>query len=72
MTCRSTNSFMAPQAVDHVIAGEEGTKLGTLRVKPVGIGWKPANARQFHSVGLDRLIAWITDKEASSSRLTKT
>ena len=66
------NAWIGNTAYDHEIAGPDDKKLGTLRVKPTGIGWKPANARQFHSVSLAKLTAWITDKGASGSRLTKT
>ncbi len=45
----STNEFWEPESYDHVIGVKNGGKLGTLRVKPSSISWKPAGAQKFYS-----------------------
>jgi len=64
------NQFSRPKYYDHGILDERGNKIGTLRVKPTGVLWKPKNAQKFHSVSLKNFIEWITDKKTSGSRPT--
>ncbi len=67
---KCANTFTGTTALDHEIAGPDGKKLGTLRVKPVGLGWKRAHSQKFHSVRLAKFIEWITDSKASGCQLT--
>lgn len=45
-----------------------GRKIGTLRVKPVAVLWKPANEQKFYSVSLDWFSKWITDPKTEAKR----
>lgn len=65
-----SNYFGSPKYVEQEVFSEDGKKIGTIRIKPGGVSWKPANKQQFHSVVLDDFIKWITT-EAPSKRLTK-
>ncbi len=56
---RYNNSFAQPAYHDHTINDADGKKIGTLRVKPSGVLWKPANQQKFFSVSLDEFRPWI-------------
>lgn len=44
----SVNEFVAPDHHDHEIADEKtSAQVGTLRIKPSSILWKPKGAHQF-------------------------
>lgn len=64
------NRFVSPDYVEHRIADESGKLIGTLRVKPVAVLWKPRGKREFFSVGLNGFVDWITDP-ATKAKKTK-
>jgi hypothetical protein len=43
-------------------------KLGTLRVKPGGLLWKPKRQQKFYSVSLEQFEAWITNSATGAKR----
>jgi hypothetical protein len=53
------NSFRIPKYVDHVIQDDDGLVVGTLRIKPSGIAWAPADAKKWRSVPLVKFIELI-------------
>lgn len=55
------NSFRIPKFVDHVIEGDDGRVFGTLRIKPSGVAWAPADGKKWRSVGLEKFIAFMED-----------
>ena len=63
-----TKQFGRPKYYDHEILKMDGAKIGTLRIKPTGVLWKPKNVREFYSVSLDQFIQWITGKESGARR----
>lgn len=63
--------FQSPEYIEEGIMNDAGRKVGTIRLKPVSVAWKPANAREYRTVPLDRFIEWITSDEAKARR-TKT
>ncbi len=60
------NTFVRPVYEDHVIADEECSQIGTLRIKPSSILWKPAHNRKFYKVTLETFTRWITSDEANA------
>ncbi len=64
------NSFKNPEYFDHTIIDEGGKILGTVRIKPSGILWKPNNARQFYTVDLETFSNWITHRDTRANRTT--
>ncbi len=62
------NRFQKPKNYTHVILDSEGAKIGTLRLKPNRVLWKPVNEQKYYSVGLDDFIAWITSDDAPTRR----
>jgi len=62
------NQFVRPHHYDHDIVNEKGSKVGTIRVKPTGVLWKPKSAMKFYAVPLDRFVEWITGDQAKASR----
>ena len=47
------NQFSGSASHDHVIVDGEGKMIGTLRVKPSGILWKPRNSQVYYRISLD-------------------
>jgi len=64
------NSFGAPQFIQETILDEKGQLIGTLRIKPSGVSWKPSNQHRFYTVSLDQFRAWITDPQTKATRTT--
>ena len=62
------NSFKSPVFREEVIVDENGTTLGTIRLRPSGFLWKPANSPKYYSVKLDKFVDWITDRETKATR----
>ena len=62
------NQFGRPKYYDHEILNEKGNKIGTLRVKPTGVLWKPRSQQKFYGVPLDKFKGWITDSATEASR----
>jgi hypothetical protein len=63
-----TNSFKGPTRVDHRILGPDNKLIGTLRVKPSGVLWRPADVRRFYSVELAKFAEWITADSTGAER----
>ena len=64
------NSFRAPAYYEEVIINEENSVVGTIRIKPSSVLWKPKNAQKYFSVKLEKLTEWITDPD-TKARKTK-
>jgi len=64
--------FLEPEAYDHEIGIRDDSKaVGTLRVKPSTILWKPRGAKgkkPWFSADLDELTAWIQEKNYRVSK----
>ncbi len=43
--------------------------IGTIRVKPSTILWKPAGQQKFYAVTLDTFAKWITSAGANAERV---
>ena len=64
-----TNQFRRPHHYNHNIENKDTREMiGTLRVKPVGLLWRPKDDTRFYSVSLDQFIEWITSKETKARR----
>ena len=62
------NEFGRPAHYDHEILCATG-KLGTLRVKPGGLLWKPKGQQKFYSVSLEQFKEWITNPATGARRI---
>jgi hypothetical protein len=63
------NRFESMKYVEQTILDNKGKKLGTIRIKPSGVGWKPGGTQTFISVPLADFVSWITG--APSAKKTK-
>ncbi len=63
------NSFASPDFIEEVVLDENGNKVGTIRIKPSGILWKPSGKQSFCSVPLDKFAAWITDPATKAKQV---
>ena len=52
-------SFKAPEFIDQEIIDASGGKVGTIRLRPSGLLWRPARTTKFHSVSLQDFTDWI-------------
>ena len=68
---RYVNQLARPQYVELKIVDQEERAVGTLRVKPSSILWKPKNAQQFYAVPLDAFAGWITSAASGHTKTTK-
>ena len=62
------NEFARPEYYDHEIVDTDGHKVGTIRVKPVSVLWKPVGAQDFYAATLEAFAAWIMEKDKRKSR----
>ena len=64
------NHFKSPAYIEQKILDEDGSVVGTIRINPVAVKWKPSGAHTFRSVSLTKFTDWITDPN-TGARLTK-
>lgn len=62
--------FQEQTKYEHIVKDDDG-RLGTIIVKPSGVGWKPKNGRKFYQVTLDQFERWITSDECGARILTQ-
>ena len=55
------NAFTSPDFVEETITDGNGNIVGTIRIKPSGVLWKPKGKQKFLSVPLETFKHWITD-----------
>lgn len=54
------NAFRSPEFVEETVVDEDGDVVGSIRIKPSSILWKPKGKHKFLAVPLDRFVDWIT------------
>jgi len=62
------NHFTSPEFIEERIVDDSDKAVGTIRVKPVSISWKPKGKGQFLTVKLDDFVAWITDPSTKARK----
>lgn len=62
------NHFREPNHTDIQFNNAQGRLIGTLRVKPNAVAWKPAGAQHFQAVNLNEFATWILSAESGSRR----
>ena len=62
------NSFRAAAFSEETVLDEKGRVIGTVRIKPVSILWKPKGTAKFYSVSLDDFVKWITDSKTKARK----
>jgi len=60
--------FQSPTYIEERIVDDTGKKIGTIRIKPVSVAWKPANARDYQTVSIDDFITWIISPQANAKK----
>ena len=48
------NRLAAPAYIEQKIVSQDGEAVGTLRLNPSGVLWKPKRAQQFYRVSVDK------------------
>ena len=61
------NSFRSPTYIEETILNEQGI-VGTVRVKPSGILWRPKGAQKFYAISLDKFTQWISDQKTAAKK----
>jgi hypothetical protein len=62
------NKFEQPKHIEERILDGDGRKIGTIRIKPSGVLWKPRHDRKFYAVALSRFADWISSVKTGASR----
>lgn len=62
------NKFASPSYIEERVLDEKDEVIGTLRVKPVSILWKPKGGSKFYSVSMDKFASWITTPATKASK----
>ncbi len=70
-TKRNTKSFRSSKFAEEVVLDGNGDVVGTIRIKPTGVLWKPRNAREWYSVSLDGFASWITNPATKAKKTKK-
>jgi hypothetical protein len=65
---RYKNSFKSGSHWEETIVDEKVKMLGTIRIKPVSVLWKPRRQQLYFSVTLDKFTSWITDPKTKAKR----
>ena len=68
---KKVSKFSSHQYVEEEILDGNGKKVGTIRIKPSGVLWKPAGKRKFFGVTTAKFEAWITDPVTGAKRQEK-
>lgn len=63
-----TYSFASPKYREETIVDANGKVVGTVRLKPVSIAWRPANARRFYMVSIRTFTEWMESCGAKRAR----
>ena len=60
----SKNKFRGPSYIEETVLDLKTDEVvGTIRLKPSTILWKPKNAKKFYSVTLEKFYEWMMDEE---------
>lgn len=62
------NRFKRPEYVEETIEDQDGDIVGTVRVKPSSVQWRPKHGHRFYTVTLEQFASWITG-ESSGAKL---
>jgi hypothetical protein len=62
------NRFKSPTYLEEAIEDENGATVGSIRIKPSSVLWRPVNAQKFYAVSLDQFASWITDPATRATR----
>jgi hypothetical protein len=63
------NKFRSPTFVETTILDGNGVTVGTLRLKPSSVNWKPKSGQKFYSVSLTDFEKWITCPKTKAKKL---
>ena len=62
------NYFTAPGFIQETIVNKAGKTIGTIRIKPNNILWKPSGQQKYYAVELDMFTTWITNSDTRARR----
>ena len=62
------NSFTTPTHIEETILDADDKVIGTIRIKPVSVLWKPKGQQKFFAVDLETFTKWITDPNTGASK----
>jgi len=62
------NSFTAPSHIEETVVDKNDKIVGTIRVKPSSVLWKPKGQQRFFCVSLADFAAWITNPTTGADK----
>ncbi len=66
---RYTNRFTSPKYLEETIENDDLGIVGTIRIKPSGVLWKPKGQQKYYRVDLDSFTSWITGTASGATRV---
>lgn len=67
---KKMNSFSSSKYVEEIILDSDKRVIGTIRIKPSGILWKPSGKGSYLSVSLEVFHKWITDPNTRAKKIS--
>jgi len=65
------NQFASPKYIEETILDAQGKTIGTIRIKPSSVLWKPANAHKYLAVTLEEFTQWIQDPNTGAKKVNQ-
>ncbi|PIX52998.1 MAG: hypothetical protein COZ51_01140 [Candidatus Aquicultor secundus] len=65
------NQFASQAYSEETVLDSKGGVIGTIRLKPSGISWKPLGQHKYYSVTLEAFTNWITATSTGATRTAK-
>ena len=62
------NKFLSPKFIEEVILDGSDKVIGTLRLKPSSILWKPKGQKSYFSVNLDKFDEWMRNPSTKAKK----
>ncbi len=60
--------FKSLEYFEETILDDKNDTIGTVRIKPSGILWKPKGQHKYYAVTLEQFKEWITDENTRAKR----
>ena len=65
------NRFRSPEFIEQTIVDEHREVVGTIRIKPTSVLWKPKGAYSFYAVKLGEFTSWIMSPASGAKGVRK-
>lgn len=60
------NRIKAPLFIEHTIVDSKDKPIGTIRIKPSSILWKPKGKGKYYAVSIEDFRDWISNSQTKA------